>query len=152
MPSRRLITFVILLLSVGLAKAQEKFVILNIGFKFGYAVSDQSSLVGGIEVSLNYYRDGKGVGILVSTEQLSGREMDHYAVQGFLGLVGMSFGPSVMRTKDDTTSGYSCTLFGGAIALPYYRFTTLQNGVSAHEFGFFAKLPLSFIYPKFSGS
>jgi hypothetical protein len=127
--------------------AQDTFVVVNIGIKLGYAVSAPSSMVGGLEVSVNYYRDRKGIGVLVSTEQWYGRSMDHYAVQAFYGLMGMSFGPSIMRTKTSRTSGYSGTLFGGAIVLPYYRFSVFHDDTNAHEVGFYAKLPLPVVHP-----
>ncbi len=128
--------------------AQDTFIIVNVGFKLGYAVSEQSSFLGGLEVSLNFYRYPAGVGFLLSTEQWNKREVEHYAVQGFYWLAGASFGPTTMKSQTDTTTGYSATISGGALVLPYYRFTTLQNGISAHEIGFYGKLPLPLVYPK----
>ncbi len=130
-------------------KAQEEtFVIVNIGFKFGYAMSEQSSFLGGLEVSVNFYQGHAGFGFLASTEQWTVRTLDHYAVQAFWGFAGASFGPTSMKSPNDTTSGYSTTFFGGAIVLPYYRYTTLRNGSDAHEIGIYAKLPVPLLYPK----
>jgi len=150
-PRKRLSILVpFLFLPILITEAQEPYVVLNIGFKFGYSISDESRFVGGIEASLNYYKDFAGVGILVSTEQWSGATLDHYAVQGFWGLLGASFGPAVLRSQTATTTGYAGTLFGGAIVLPYYRYSTFQNDLTAHELGLYAKLPLPIVHPKIS--
>ncbi len=148
-PAKLCVVLALLCLPLFRVTAQDTFVIVNIGFKFGYAITNQSSFVSGLELSVNYYRDLKGIGILVSTEQwTSGRRLYHYAIQGFYGLVGASFGPTILKSQSGQTIGYSGTLFGGAILLPYYRFTNFQNDTSAHELGVYAKLPLPVVYPK----
>ena len=145
---KSVVLIVLLSLPLSAAFGQDALVIVNIGFKFGYAITKESSMVGGIELSVNFYRDFKGIGFLVSTEQWSGRELDHYAIQVFYGLAGVSFGPAVMRLPTGTTSGYVGTLFGGAFVLPYYRYSFFRNDTNAHEMGLYAKLPLPVIYPK----
>jgi hypothetical protein len=142
---------VLLCVSVDKARAEGPYVVVNIGFKFGIVMTDQPSFLGGIELSVNYYKDLKGFGVLVSTEQwTSGRRLYHYALQGFWRIVGVSVGPSILTSKEEKTVGYAATFFGGAILLPYYRLSVFANEPNAHELGMYAKLPLPIVYPKFS--
>lgn len=124
---------------------------VGIGFKFGYAFADQSSFLGGLELSVNYYRNLTGFGILVSTEQwTSGRRLYHYGLQCFWRFTGVSFGPTILTSKEATVYGCAATVFAGAILLPYYWLSLLPNESDILEFGIYAKLPLPLVHPKFS--
>jgi hypothetical protein len=142
---------VLLCVSIDKARAEGPYIVVNIGFKFGIVMTGHPDFLGGLELSVNYYKDLKGFGVLVSTEQwTSGRRLYHYGFQGFWKMVGASVGPSILTSKEGNTVGYAATFFGGAILLPYYRLSVFPNESNAHELGMYAKLPLPIVYPKFS--
>jgi len=114
----------------------------NPGVKLGYAFGKDGGFISGVELSLTTTLDNQrgAWGILFSLEKCRSYTMLHFGGEIFPNSpIGFSFGPSLIRQNDKNEFGASATLFGGALILPYYRYTYRHSLTDINELGAFLK-------------
>jgi hypothetical protein len=144
-----LITIVLLLFVYQSTQAQIQRWCLNPGVKLGYTLGSNSGFVWGVEISVTTYKETESGGLpvvfgaLISLESYPTFRLTHLALE-FLPIpfVGISAGPSFIRSDTDVQVGVSTTIFGGAVILPYCRLTYIPNSSNINEIGTFVKLPI----------
>jgi hypothetical protein len=123
---------------------------LSPGFKIGYAFGENGGFINGIEVSIAHLPESSNsiLGACLSVERLNSDIIIHFAFES-AGLIGASIGPTLVISKQERSYGFTGTLFGGILLIPYCRYTYLPARANFFEAGTFVKFPFRISGPEF---
>ena len=120
---------------------------LNPGVKFGYAFGNGGGFVFGLELSMVWLNEDRFHGIVIAFERCDNAKLIKYHVAyETLPLinspVGVSLGPSLTIIDDKKYPGFTSTLYGGVLIIPYLAFTFNLGTAPDFDLGSYIKLPI----------
>jgi hypothetical protein len=125
--------------------AQEGWVIVSPGVKFGYTFGERSGWHTGFEVSVISWggqREQIYYGALIAVEQFRGTTMFHLGAEGGA-VAGASIGPSLLFRDGASDIAVTMTAYIGGILIPYVSATLPTRFESTYEAGTYLKIPIT---------
>ena len=149
---KRSLQFLSALLIIGAAQAstQDRWFI-SPGFKLGYAFGENGGVVVGAEVSITHWPESGRVitGACVSIEGMKPYTLLHVGFEA-ASVVGASVGPTMLISKESRSWGFTGTIWGALVVLPYFRYSSFSSTSDLYEAGTFLKFPMMLSGPRLS--
>ena len=140
----------LLIIGTSQASTQDRWFI-SPGFKLGYAFGENGGVVAGAEVSITRWPESGRLitGACVSIEEMKPYTFLHVGFEA-ASVVGASVGPTMLISKESRAWGFTGTIWGGLVVLPYFRYSSFSSRADLYEAGAFLKFPMMISGPRLS--
>lgn len=133
------------LLQLNKSKAAEPYYFYNPGIRLGYQFGENGGFVYGLELIIlkkieAYY---PSIGGKVSIDFCKGNTKLHLGAQAAY-ILGLDFGPTIYFSENKINFGYTASIYGLVILMPYYEYTKLfdENNFSINQVGAYLVVPI----------
>jgi len=138
---KKIIGLIILFVSIQ-SFCQSEIIFVNPGLKVGYTFGANGGFTFGYEVSIvaiNLSNESR-YGIVYDYDTFGVNSKHHIGIEYMYQAGGIDIGPTFFSNNDFSKIGFSIIPSGGALILPYYNFTYIDQQTMFHEVGSYGKI------------